>query len=99
MQGSGPLTYRSFLIWMRADWFIGFRPCVNLAEKYILINGGTGDVGHYALQIAVARGTKVTVTCSSYNLDVTKSLGASHIIDYEKQGVSAGKIIVTTGNS
>jgi NADPH:quinone reductase-like Zn-dependent oxidoreductase len=69
----------------------GLRQCGNLAEKNILINGGTGGVGHFALQIAVARGAKVTVTCSSKNFDVAKSLGASHVVDYRKQDLTAGQ--------
>ena len=67
----------------------GLRQCGDLAGKSILINGGTGGVGHYAVQIAVSRGAKVTVTCSSGNFKIANSLGASRVIDYRERDVTA----------
>ena len=51
-------------------------------RKEILINGGTGGVGHFAVQIARARGARVTVTCSRANANLALNLGADETIDH-----------------
>lgn len=62
----------------------GLRQCGDIKDKKVLINGATGGVGHFAVQIAKARGAEVTAVCSSKNFDFAKQLGASELIDYSK---------------
>ncbi|TKA74518.1 hypothetical protein B0A55_08047 [Friedmanniomyces simplex] len=54
---------------------------------HILINGGSGGVGVFSIQIAKAVGCKVTTTCSTPNVELCRSLGADVVIDYRKQNV------------
>jgi NADPH:quinone reductase-like Zn-dependent oxidoreductase len=55
------------------------------ADQTILIHGGSGGVGSFAIQIAKARGAKVIATASTANQDFLKQLGADVAIDYTKQ--------------
>jgi NADPH:quinone reductase-like Zn-dependent oxidoreductase len=55
------------------------------AGQTVLIHGGSGGVGHFAIQIAKACGAKVIATASSANQDFLKQLGADIAVDYTKQ--------------
>ncbi len=79
------MPYVSSTVWAVLTGIAGIDPERMDNNKNILILGGSGGVGTFAIQLAKVLGNNITATCSKENLDLVKKYGASNAIDYKSE--------------
>jgi len=60
--------------------------------KHVLVNGASGNVGPFAVQLAKVFGAEVTGVCSAPKMDFVRSLGADHVLDYGSEDYRSGTV-------
>jgi NADPH:quinone reductase-like Zn-dependent oxidoreductase len=70
---------------------MGLRDAAHVrAGQHVLINGASGGVGPFAVQLARAYGAKVTAVCSERNAVLARTAGADHVLDYRRDDFTRG---------
>jgi NADPH:quinone reductase-like Zn-dependent oxidoreductase len=62
------------------------------AGQRVLVNGAAGGVGTFAVQIAAALGAEVTGVCSARNVELVRTLGGAHVVDYTREDFTDGRV-------
>ena len=77
------LPYVAQTTWSAIIRWAGLRP-QDLKGKKVFIQGGAGGVGCFSIQLFKSMGCEIATTCSEKNIELVRSLGADHVIDYNK---------------